>query len=164
MPWDKGTGWPERRTQVTFATIGRRLFVPDSADNAAPMLTRDRVGGFLRARWPPLLALAATIAYAVVVIGFGLDFRPLHNDEGVTLGVASRPSALDVLRVAVEHRHGPPLHYLLVHAALAWRHDILGLRLPSALLGIAAVALSYGFGRELVGRAGGAVIAVVMAS
>jgi mannosyltransferase len=128
------------------------------------MLNRDRAGRFLRARWPPLLALAATLAYAVVVIGFGLDFRPLHNDEGVTLGVASRASALDVLRVAVDHRHGPPLHYLLVHAALAWRHDILALRLPSALLGIAAVALSYGFGRELLGRAGGAVVAVVTAS
>jgi Dolichyl-phosphate-mannose-protein mannosyltransferase len=128
------------------------------------MVTRDRAGRFLRTRWPPLLALVATVAYAVVVIGFGLDFRPLHNDEGVTLGVASRASALDVLRVAVEHRHGPPLHYLLVHASLAWRHDILGLRLPSALLGIAAVALSYGFGRELVGRAGGAVVAAITAS
>jgi hypothetical protein len=128
------------------------------------MVTRDRAGHFLRTRWPPLVALAATLAYAVVVIGFGLDFRPLHNDEGVTLGVASRASALDVLRVAVDHRHGPPLHYLLVHAALAWRHDILGLRLPSAVLGMAAVALSYGFGRELVGRAGGAVIAAVTAS
>jgi hypothetical protein len=128
------------------------------------MLTRDGAGRILRARWPPLVALIATLAYAVVVIGFGLDFRPLHNDEGVTLGVASRSSALDVLRVAVDHRHGPPLHYLLVHAALAWRHDILGLRLPSALLGIVAVAVSYGFGRELVGRAGGAVVAVVTAS
>ena len=136
----------------------------DVADNAAPMLTRDRAGRILRARWPPLVALIATLAYAVVVIGFGLDFRPLHNDEGVTLGVASRSSALDVLRVAVDHRHGPPLHYLLVHAALAWRHDILGLRLPSALFGIVAVAVSYGFGRELVGRAGGAVVAVVTAS
>src|SRR5205085_363505 len=56
------------------------------------------------------------------------------------------------------------LHYLLVHAALAWRHDILALRLPSALLGIAAVGLSYGFGRELLGRAGGGVVAVVTAS
>jgi 4-amino-4-deoxy-L-arabinose transferase-like glycosyltransferase len=128
------------------------------------MVIRDRAGRFLRTRWPPLLALVATLAYAVVVIGFGLDFRPLHNDEGVTLGVASRASAVDVLRVAVEHRHGPPLHYLLVHASLAWRHDILGLRLPSALLGIAAVALSYGFGRELVGRAGGAVVAAITAS
>lgn len=128
------------------------------------MLTRDGAGRILRARWPPLVALAATLAYAVVVIGFGLDFRPLHNDEGVTLGVASRSSALDVLRVAVEHRHGPPLHYLLVHAALTWRYDILGLRLPSALLGIVAVAVSYGFGRELVGRAGGAVVAIVTAS
>lgn len=128
------------------------------------MLNRDRAGRFLGARWPLLVALASTLAYAVVVIGFGLDFRPLHNDEGVTLGVASRASALDVLRVAVEHRHGPPLHYLLVHAALVWRYDILGLRLPSALLGIAAVALSYGCGRELVGRAGGAVVAVVTAS
>ncbi len=128
------------------------------------MLTRDGAGRILRARWPPLVALAATLAYAVVVIGFGLDFRPLHNDEGVTLGVASRPSAIDVLRVAVETRHGPPLHYLLVHASLVWRYDILGLRLPSAVLGIVAVAVSYGFGRELVGRAGGAVVAVVTAS
>ena len=128
------------------------------------MLTRDGAGRFLRARWPPLVALAATLGYAVVVIAFGLDFRPLHNDEGVTLGVASRASAIDVLRVAVDHRHGPPLHYLMVHAALWWRYDILALRAPSALLGIAAVALSYGFGRELAGRAGGAVIAVVTAS
>jgi uncharacterized membrane protein len=128
------------------------------------MLTRDGAGRILRARWPPLVALAATLGYAVLVIGFGLDFRPLHNDEGVTLGVASRASALDVLRVAVDHRHGPPLHYLLVHASLAWRYDILGLRLPSAVLGIVAVAVSYGFGRELVGRAGGAVVAVVTAS
>ncbi len=134
------------------------------ADNAAPMLTRDGAGRFLRARWPPLVALAATLGYAVVVIGFGLDFRPLHNDEGVTLGVASRASAIDVLRVAVDHRHGPPLHYLMVHAALWWRYDILALRAPSALLGIAAVALSYGFGREIVGRAGGAVVAIVTAS
>ncbi len=128
------------------------------------MLTRDGAGRILRARWPPLVALAATLGYAVVVIGFGLDFRPLHNDEGVTLGVASRASAIDVLRVAVDHRHGPPLHYLMVHAALWWRYDILALRAPSALLGIAAVALSYGFGRELVGRAGGAVVAMVTAS
>jgi hypothetical protein len=128
------------------------------------MLTRDRAGRLLRAHWPPLVAGVATLAYAALVIGFGLDFRPLHNDEGVTLGVASRRSALDVLRVAVDHRHGPPLHYLVVHASLLWRHDILGLRLPSALFGILAVALSYGFGRELLGRSGGAVVAVVTAS
>ena len=97
------------------------------------MLTRDGAGRILRARWPPLVALTATLAYAVVVIGFGLDFRPLHNDEGVTLGVASRASALDVLRVAVDHRHGPPLHYLLVHAALAWR-----LRHPGAAAALGA--------------------------
>lgn len=143
---------------------GAHLWRRPVADNAAPMLTRDRAGRFLRAQWPPLVALVATLAYAVVVIGFGLDFRPLHNDEGVTLGVASRASALDVLRVAVDHRHGPPLHYLLVHASLLWRHDILGLRLPSAIFGIVAVAVSYGFGRELLGRSGGAVVAVVTAS
>jgi hypothetical protein len=134
------------------------------ADNAAPMLTRARAGRFLGAHWPPLVALVATLAYAVLVIGFGLDFRPLHNDEGVTLGVASRPSARDVLRVAVDLRHGPPLHYLVVHASLLWRTDMLGLRLPSALFGIVAVAVSYGFGREAVGRSGGAIVAVVTAS
>jgi hypothetical protein len=120
--------------------------------------------GFLTARWPVLTGAAATIAYGVAVLGFGLVFRPLHNDEGVTLEVASHVSAHQVLDIAVNYRHGPPLHYLLVHASLLWRDDMLGLRLPSALLGILTVALAYGFGRELLGRYGGAPVAVVVAS
>lgn len=123
-----------------------------------------RVRLLLVRHWPPLVALAATLAYAVAILGFGLDFRPLHNDEGVTLQVASQRSLADVLRMAVEVRHGPPLHYLLVHLALDWRFDMLGLRLPSALLGIVAVGVSYGCGRELLGRAGGAVVSVVVAA
>jgi uncharacterized membrane protein len=119
---------------------------------------------FLTARWAPLTAVIATVAYAVTVIGFGLNYRPLHNDEGVTLSVASRPSAHDVLDVAIDDRHGPPLHYLAVHASLVLRDDMLGLRLPSALFGILAIALAYGFGRELLGRSGGAVLAVLVAT
>src|SRR5205085_2877888 len=107
-----------------------------------------------------ILATLATVGYAVTVIGFGLVYRPLHNDEGVTLSVAMRDSAADVLDVAIDQRHGPPLHYLAVHASLALRDDMLGLRLPSALFGILAIALAYGFGRELLGRSGGAVLAV----
>jgi uncharacterized membrane protein len=41
---------------------------------------------------------------------------------------------------------------------------MLGLRLPSALFGILAIALAYGFGRELLGRSGGAVLAVLVAT
>src|SRR6476469_6215733 len=119
---------------------------------------------FLTARWAPLTAVIATVAYAVTVIGFGLNYRPLHNDEGVTLSVASRPSARDVLDVAIDDRHGPPLHYLAVHASLVLRDDMLGLRLPSALFGILAVALAYGFGRELLGRSCGAVMSVWQAA
>ena len=107
---------------------------------------------FLTKWWPPMVAAAATIGYAVAVLGFGLDFRPLQNDEGVTLAVASKDSVREVLHTAIDLRHGPPLHYLLVHASLEWRDDILGLRLPSAVLGILAVAISYGTGRELLGR------------
>ena len=103
------------------------------------------------------------MGYAILVVGFGLDFRPLHHDEVVTLHVAGQPSVGDVLHVAIWDRHGPPLHYLVVHASLDWRHDILGLRLPSALFGILAVGLAYGCGRELMGRAGGATVAVVTA-
>ncbi|MDX6546851.1 MAG: mannosyltransferase [Gaiellales bacterium] len=120
--------------------------------------------GFLTARWPVLTGAAATIAYGVAVLGFGLVFRPLHNDEGVTLEVASHVSAHQVLDIAVNYRHGPPLHYLLVHASLLWRDDMLGLRLPSALLGIVTVVLAYGFGRELLGRYGGAPMAVIVAA
>src|SRR3954453_17317016 len=79
---------------------------------------------FLTARWAPLTAVFATVAYAVTVIGFGLNYRPLH--------------------------------YLAVHASLVLRDDMLGLRLPSALFGILAIALACGFGRELLGRSGGA--------
>jgi hypothetical protein len=123
-----------------------------------------RLRAFLARYWPLLLAAAATLGYAVAILGFGLDYRPLHNDEGVTLAVASESSAADVLRTAIEVRHGPPLHYLLVHASLAWRNDILGLRLPSAILGILAVPLSYAAGRELLGRPGGAAVAVIVAT
>jgi hypothetical protein len=118
---------------------------------------------FVSARWPVLVAAAATLAYAVCVLGFGLVFRPLHNDEGVTLGVASKDSVRGVLDIAINHRHGPPLHYLLVHLSLLWRDDVLGLRLPSALLGILTVPLAFGFGRELMGRAAGAIVAVIVA-
>jgi uncharacterized membrane protein len=110
------------------------------------------------------VAAGATLSYAVAILGFGLDFRPLQNDEGVTLAVALHNSASEVLHIAVDVRHGPPLHYLLVHASLQWHNDILGLRFPSAVLGITAVALSYGLGRELIGRSGGAIVSVVVAS
>ena len=118
----------------------------------------------LHARWSPAVGVAATLGYAAAVLGFGLVFRPLHNDEGVTLQVSSHASAHQVLDVAVNYRHGPPLHYLLVHASLLWRDDMLGLRLPSALLGILTVALAYGFGRELLGRYGGAPVAAIVAT
>ncbi len=133
------------------------------ADNPAPMFTRARVRALAAEWWPALLGGVAVAGYAILVVGFGLDFRPLHHDEVVTLHVAGQPSARDVLHVAIHDRHGPPLHYLVVHASLDWRHDILGLRLPSALFGILAVALAYGCGRELMGRAGGATVAVVTA-
>ncbi|HSD01713.1 MAG TPA: glycosyltransferase family 39 protein [Gaiellales bacterium] len=127
------------------------------------MVSRARVRALAAEWWPGLLGGAAVVGYGILVVGFGLDFRPLHHDEAVTLHVAGQPSAGDVLHVAISDRHGPPLHYLIVHATLAWRHDILGLRLPSAVFGILAVALAYGCGRELLGRAGGAVVAVVTA-
>ncbi len=127
------------------------------------MLSRARVRALAAERWPALLGGVAVVGYAILVVGFGLDFRPLHHDEAVTLHVAGQPSAGDVLHVAIWDRHGPPLHYLVVHASLDWRHDILGLRLPSALFGILAVGLAYGCGRELMGRRGGAAVAVVTA-
>ena len=129
-----------------------------------PPVSTARLRAFLVRRWPPLVATASVLAYGVAILGFGLDYRPLQSDEGVTLGVATKPSATDVLREAVDVRHGPPLHYLLVHFSLLWRDDMLGLRLPSALLGILAVALSYPAGRELLGRAGGAAVSVIVAT
>jgi len=111
-----------------------------------------------------VLAGIATLGYGACVFGFGLVFRPLESDESVTLQVASLDSVRGVLDAAVNYRHGPPLHYLLVHASLAVRDDVFGLRLPSALLGMVAVGLAYGFGRELLGRVEGSVMAVIVAT
>ncbi len=119
---------------------------------------------FLAARWQPLLAGLATLGYAACVLGFGLVYRPLENDEGVTLQVASANSVRGVLDIAINSRHGPPLHYLLAHLSLQWHDDMLGLRLPSALLGILAVPLAYGCGRELLGRTEGALMALFVAA
>lgn len=129
-----------------------------------PPVSTARLRAFFVRRWPPLVAAASVLAYGIAILGFGLDYRPLQSDEGVTLGVATEPSSADVLRTAIDTRHGPPLHYLLVHFSLLWRDDMLGLRLPSALLGILAVALSYPAGRELLGRAGGAAVSVIVAT
>jgi 4-amino-4-deoxy-L-arabinose transferase-like glycosyltransferase len=117
----------------------------------------------VRRHWPTIVAAASVAGYAVAILGFGLTFRPLNTDEVVTLAVASEPSPGDVLDTALNVRHGPPLHYLLVHAALEWHRDALGLRLPSALLGIAAVALSWGAGRELLGGKAGALVPPIVA-
>ena len=97
------------------------------------------------------------LGYAACVFGFGLVFRPLDNDEGVTLQVASSDSVRGVLDVAVNYRHGPPLHYLLVHASLALaRRRVRAAPALGAARASSRSALAYGFGRELLGRAGGA--------
>src|SRR3954452_10134703 len=140
---------PHRTATVSTHPVGRRKRLRAATSRSTRFAMRN---------WPPLVAALAVIVYATATLGFGLNFRPLHHDEGVTLDVASEPSADDVLRGAIDVRHGAPLHCLLVPASLPWRDDILALRLPSAPLARLAFSLCYAPVRELLGRCGGAVM------
>ena len=97
---------------------------PALADNPAPMFTRAQVRALAAERWPALLGGVAVVGYAILVVGFGLDFRPLHHDEVVTLHVAGQPSARDVLHVGDPGpaRAAAPLPRRARLARLAPRH------------------------------------------
>src|SRR5262245_12449697 len=114
---------------------GRRYRLRSAGHSSIIARMIPRARAFVARNGPPLVAAVATTFYAVATLGFGLNFRPLHHDEGVTLAVAAQSSVADVLHTAIHVRHGPPLDYLVVHAALSWHDDVFGLRLPSALFG-----------------------------
>lgn len=101
---------------------------------------------------PTATVVAATFAVALALRLLRLDAQSLWHDEAFTI-LAARRGFGAMVEALVEDFNHPPLHYLLVHGSFA----LLGAgafaaRLPSALLGAAAVPLAFLLGRRLFDR------------
>jgi mannosyltransferase len=113
----------------------------------------------LPAWWP----VAALTVLAAVLRLSTLGLQSFWYDEAFTPLHVLHPSLFDTLEWVGRTENSPPLWYLL-----EWfDYRLFGsgefaLRLPSALAGIALVPVSYGVGRELVGRATGIAFAALV--
>jgi uncharacterized protein (TIGR03663 family) len=104
---------------------------------AAPELARSTSGGRLvrAAPW-------ALVALALAVRLVALDLRPPHSDEGVNGWFAERVLVTGHYRYDPENYHGPLHYYLLALSRLAFGRNLWSLRLPTVLIGVAAVWLA----------------------
>jgi mannosyltransferase len=111
--------------------------------------------------WPlaALLVLAALLRLAT------LDLQSFWYDEAYVPVHTLHPSLVATLR-SVEHRENtPPLWYVLIWAwSRIFGTGMLALRLPSALAGIATVAVAWGIGQELAGRRAAIATAALVAT
>jgi mannosyltransferase len=115
---------------------------------------------FLAAWWPlvALLVLAAALRLSTV------GLQSFWYDEAYVPAHTLHPSLAATLRSVVHRENTPPLWYLLVWAwsRLAGTGEV-ALRLPSALAGIATVAIAWGLGQELAGRRAAVATATLVA-
>jgi 4-amino-4-deoxy-L-arabinose transferase-like glycosyltransferase len=113
---------------------------------------------------PVLLGLAAALVAAAVLRLRGLGDASLWSDELVAWWAASGESLGDVVSRATTCMATPPLSFLVQHMSVgAAGASEWALRLPSALAGIAAVALAFAAGRRLFGHAAGLAAAFLLA-
>jgi hypothetical protein len=104
----------------------------------------------------------ALVVLAAVLRLSTLGLQSFWYDEAFVPVHTLHPSLAATLRSVVHRENTPPLWYVLVWAwsRLAGTGEV-ALRLPSALAGIATVAIAWGLGAELAGRIGDASAASV---
>jgi hypothetical protein len=99
--------------------------------------------------WP----LAALLLLAAALRLSTLSLQSFWYDEAYTPVHVLHPSLVATLESVVHRENTPPLWYVLIWGwSRIFGTGEVALRLPSALAGIAAVALAWGIGRELAGR------------
>ena len=118
-------------------------------------------GGALAKWWP----LAALLVLAAALRLSTLDLQSFWYDEAYVPVHTLHPSLMATLR-SVEHRENtPPLWYVLIWGwSRIFGTGMLALRLPSALAGIATVAVAWGIGQELAGRRAAIATAALVAT
>ncbi len=106
-------------------------------------------GRFLAAWWP----LVALVVLAAALRLSTLGLQSFWYDEAYVPVHTLHPSLAATLRAVVHRENTPPLWYVLIWAwsRLAGTGEV-ALRLPSALAGVATVAIAWGLGAELAGR------------
>jgi hypothetical protein len=97
-----------------------------------------------------VLALGAAAVLATAATVPALWWEPLHVDEAVTLEFAPRsvPALLDDIFL---ERGGSPAFFLVEHVTLEWPGGVLGLRLPSIVFFLLALAGATLVARQLCG-------------
>lgn len=83
---------------------------------------------------------------------YRLDAQSLWSDEGIQYFIASADSVWEVLQRARHHTFHPPLSFVLNYVFLQVQDSDTFLRLPSALLGIVSLPLTYGLARKLTSK------------
>ena len=114
------------------------------------------------AKWWPLAAL---VVLAAALRLSTLDLQSFWYDEAYVPVHTLHASLAATLR-SVEHRENtPPLWYVLIWAwSRIFGTGMLALRLPSALAGIATVAVAWGIGQQLAGRRAALATAALVAT
>lgn len=105
------------------------------------------------------------IVVVVVALGFriwALDLKPAHFDEGVNGVLVDEMRQRGFYEYRPENYHGPLHFYVLFAAEQLFGRSLWSLRMPTVLIGTAAVALLFAFRRWMPFRAVG-VAAVAMA-
>ena len=113
-------------------------------------------GGTLPEWWPlaALLALAAALRFST------LGLQSFWYDEAFTPVHVLHASLGATLHGVVHTENTPPLWYVLIWAwSRVFGTGAVALRLPSAVFGVATVAVAWAIGRELTGRRATAIAA-----
>lgn len=118
-------------------------------------------------RVPPLnqetvrLVLLAALFLGTVLRLYHLGVPSLWMDEGFTYEVARHPLP-EVPQATLRLERAPPLYFMLVHGVLAISDSEWAIRLPSALAGIATIAVTFWLGCVAFGRKEGTLGALLL--
>jgi mannosyltransferase len=96
------------------------------------------------------VALFVLILLALVVFSYRLSARPIWNDEGVSLAIASMPWRSAA--TAITYEPNMVLYYVLLRAWLLLGHSESTIRFLSVLAAVAAVGLTFAAAERWLGR------------
>src|SRR5436190_16857044 len=99
-------------------------------------------------RWSSFLIIALALALRVIA----LDFKPAHFDEGVNGSFIDGMRTEGCYRYDPANYHGPLHFYVLFAGQQLFGRSLWVLRMPTALIGAATVALMLAFRRFLPWR------------
>jgi hypothetical protein len=110
-----------------------------------------------------LFAVALAASGLVLTLGLRAVYRaPLNVDEELTVRVAR--ASFGSIFGTVRGRGGGPFHFWLEHLTLQWPGGLVGLRVPSIVFALAALAAVVLLAEELAGRTEAAAAAALVAS